>query len=181
MPLLIVGLLVAGFAVLDRVNLLVPLGQLASEVPAIPCHGRELAEGFTYKVRDPRRGEFVVFHARGHLGGTIVPDSHSRDLAVVKRVIGVPGDVVTWRSQRVYVNGRKADDIVTQPFTAVKVGPTQYFVLGDNRSFSQDSRDFGAVPRSAIFARVFLVWWPLEHVGAPGGRPPGPPPGNVCS
>jgi signal peptidase I len=99
---------------------------------------------------------------------------------VVKRVIGLPGDVVVGRAQRVYVNGSKADDIDTRPFTAVKLGPKQYFVLGDNRSFSQDSRDFGAVPRSAIFARVFVVWWPVGHFGAPGGRPPGPPPGDVC-
>ena len=175
-----VVVIVVAFVVLDRVNLLIPLGQLTSEVPAMPCDGHELAEGFTYKFRDPHRGEFVVFHARGHLGGAIVPDPHSRDLAVVKRVIGVPGDVVTAQSRRVYVNGAKADDVETQLFTAVKVGPRQYFVLGDNRSFSQDSRDFGAVPRSAIFARVFLVWWPLGHVGAPGGRPPGPPPGDAC-
>jgi signal peptidase I len=179
-PLLAVGLLVVTVVVLDRVNLLVPLGQLTSEVPAMPCNGHELGEGFTYKFRDPHRGEFVVFHARGHLGGTIAPDPHSRDLAVVKRVIGVPGDVVTVRSRHVYVNGQKADDIVTEPFTSVKLGPQHYFVLGDNRSFSQDSRDFGAVPRSAIFARVVLVWWPLGHFGAPGGRQPGPPPGDVC-
>jgi signal peptidase I len=180
-PLAAMAAVVIAFVVLDRIHLLVPLGQLTSEVPAMPCNGHELAEGFTYKFRSPERGEFVVFHARGHLGGTIAPDSHSRDLAVVKRVVGVPGDVVTVHSRRVYVNGQKADDIVTEPFQSVRVGPKQYFVLGDNRSFSQDSRDFGAVPRSAIFARVFLVWWPVDHFGAPGRTQPGLPPGDVCS
>jgi signal peptidase I len=178
--LVVVAALAGAVFVLDRVDLVTPLGQLSSENPAMPCNGHELAEGFTYKFRDPRRGEFVVFHARGHLGGTIAPDANSRQLAVVKRVIGVPGDVVTVRSKHVYVNGRQADGILTPPFPRVKVGPRQYFVLGDNRSFSQDSRDFGAVPRSAIFSRVFFVWWPLRHVGAPGGRQAGQPPGNVC-
>jgi len=180
MVVAVVAALAAAVFLLDRFDLLTPLGQLSSEVPAMPCDGHELAEGFTYKFRDPRRGEFVVFHARGRLGGAIVPDPHSRQLSVVKRVIGVPGDVVTVRSGHVYVDGQQEDGIRTEPFAPVKVGPSQYFVLGDNRSYSQDSRDFGAVPRSAIFGRVFLVWWPVGHFGASRQPRTGPPPGNVC-
>jgi signal peptidase I len=83
-------------------------------------------------------------------------------------VIGVPGDTVVGRGGRVFVNGHRADDIPTGPFTAAHLGPKQYFVLGDNRSVSEDSRDFGPVPRDTIFGRVFLIYWPLGRIGTPG-------------
>jgi signal peptidase I len=110
----------------------------------------------------------VVIHARGHIGGPDTPDPHARDLNLTKRVIGVPGDTVVSRNERVFVNGRKADDIPTAPFLTTHLGPKEYFVLGDNRSYSQDSRDFGPVPRNAIFARLVLIYWPLGRFGTPG-------------
>jgi signal peptidase I len=76
-------------------------------------------------------------------------------------VIGAPGDTVVGRNGSVFVNGRMADDIPTAPFRSTHLGPKQYYVLGDNRSESQDSRDFGPVPRAAIFARLILIYWPL--------------------
>jgi signal peptidase I len=149
----------------------------SSEAPTFACDDRGIAEGFTYKFRDPRRGETVVFHARGHIGGTVVPDPDARDLGLMKRVAGVPGDQVVGRDGRVFVNGIKFDDIKTGPFPRVDLGSNDYFVLGDNRSFSQDSRDFGPVPRSAIYGRAIFVLWPLKHVGTLPSRKTGPPPG----
>jgi signal peptidase I len=91
----------------------------------------------------------------------------------------VPGDTVEGRDGGVFVNGRKADDIETSAFATVKLGDDEYFVLGDNRPYSQDSRDFGAVPRDAIFARTVLVVWPVGRLGVPTydktQRPPGGP------
>ena len=178
--LALIAVLGGTFFILDRTSLLVPLAMngTSSEVPAIPCNGRALAEGFTYHFRDPRRGEMVAFHASGEVGGVITPDANSRELAVVKRVIGIPGDQVVGRNGRAYVNGFKTDDIVTAKFKAVDLGHDEYFLLGDNRSYSQDSRDFGVVPRNAIFGRVFLVYWPLGDFGSPeirhAGKPAGP-------
>ena len=180
----ILGVLAVAFGVLWFTGLLVPLESAgtSSMAPTIPaCDGRTLAEGFTYKWRDPHRGELVVFHASGTVGGPVTPDADSRDLSLTKRVVAIPGDEVQVRDGNVYVNGFKIDDIVTKPFPRVEVGVDEYFVLGDNRSFSQDSRDFGAVPRDAIFGRVFMVYWPLGDLGSPEIRHEGPPPGEgVC-
>jgi hypothetical protein len=98
--------------------------------PALPpCNGQVLVEGFTHHFRDPHRGEIVMFHAAGSIGGDIRPDPHSRDLQINKRVIGIPGDTVTGRSGWVYVNAHRADEIPTAAFPAVHLGPKQYFVM----------------------------------------------------
>ena len=169
---------------LDRADLLTAgnAGGTSSMAPTLPpCNGETIAEGFTYRFRDPRRGEVVVLHARGRIGGTLVPDPASRDVALNKRVVGIPGDTVSGHDGRVFVNGRKADDIVTdEGFSPVRLGPDEYFVLGDNRNFSQDSRAFGPVERDAIFARVFLIVWPLGRFGVPGYDKHHVPPGPQC-
>jgi signal peptidase I len=170
---------------LDRADLLTEgsAGGTSSMAPTLPpCNGRTIAEGLTYRLRDPQRGEIVVFHARGRIGGAFFPDPDSRELAINKRVIGVPGDTVSGHDGRVFVNGTKADDIVTEVgFSPVHLKSNTYFLLGDNRSYSQDSRDFGPVDREAIFARVVLIYWPLGRFGVPGYKKTGTPPGPACT
>jgi hypothetical protein len=80
-----------------------------------------LIEGFTYRFRDPRRGEIVNFHIRGRIGEPVAPDPFGSEF-IAKRVIGVPGDIVTWRNARVLVNGKKADEIPTSEFASVRLG-----------------------------------------------------------
>jgi signal peptidase I len=177
-----VAILAGVFFVLDRVSLFVPIAAdgtsgMASAIPA--CDGRALAEGFTYKFRDPRRGEVVAIHAQRE-AGRVTPDPDSRDLALASRVIGVPGDQVVGRAGRVYVNGIKVDDILTPPFKLVDLAGDRFFVLGDNRSVARDSRAFGPVADDAIFGRVFLVFWPLGDFGPPEGRHAGRAPGELC-
>jgi len=139
----------------------------ASMAPTIPaCGGGAIAEGFTYRFRDPHRGEIAVFHASGELGGTFTPDA-SASGGLEKRVVGIPGDTVVGRGGWVLVNGNRADAIRTPEFPAVHLEDDEYFVLGDNRTFSQDSRDFGPVRRNAIFARTVLIYWPLGRFGVP--------------
>lgn len=152
-----------------------------SMAPAVPpCNGKILVEGFTYLFRDPHRGEIVMFRARGRVGGNIIPTAHHYNLQINKRVIGVPGDTVIGKNNRVYVNGRKADDIPTESFPAVHLGSKQYFVMGDNRGVSYDSRAFGPVPRNAIYARVVLNVWPLGRFGVPRYSKHQVPPGPLC-
>ena len=182
-PIATVVALVVIAVVLQTTGLVVSTvgGKGASNAPTIPaCNARTLSEGFTYHLRDPHRGELVVIHARGQIGSPITPDPDARDLNLTKRVIGVPGDTVVGRGERVFVNGTKADDIATAPFPSTRLGAKQYFVLGDNRSESQDSRAFGPVPRAAIFGRVFLIYWPLGRFGTPGYDKKLVPPGEVA-
>jgi signal peptidase I len=171
-----------GLVVLDFAELLVPVrtDAQASMDPTIPaCDGRALAEGFTYKLRDPEQGEIVVIHAAVGPDGRIQPDRDARDLVLTLRIAAVPGDRIVGRDGRVFVNDVKFDDIVTQPFPAVDVGGDQYFVLGDNRSASVDSRLFGPVLRNAIFGRVFVVFWPLRDLSFRMHPVAGVPPGAV--
>lgn len=181
-PIAIVLGLIAVAVTLQVTGLVVPVvaGPGASNVPTIPaCNGRYVAEGFTYKFRDPHRREMVVIHARLDPGGTVTPDPDARQLNLTKRVIGIPGDTVVGRNERVFVNGMKADDIPTDPFPSTRLGPKEYFVLGDNRSESQDSRAFGPVARNTIFGRVFLIYWPLGRFGPPVYNKNLVPPGEV--
>ena len=177
---IVIGVLVLLVALTLTELLVFVGGRGTSMAPTVPaCDGRGVAEGFTYRFRDPHRGEIVVFHASGEFGGDFTPDPNASG-SLEKRLIGIPGDTVVGRGGRVLVNGTKADDIETPPFPSVHLGRDEYYVLGDNRTFSQDSRDFGAVPRDAIFARTVFIYWPLGKLGVPPYDKDAVPPGDVA-
>ena len=128
--------------------------------PTLRSGERLLVDKLTYRFRDPVHGEIVVFR-------------YPRDPShyFIKRVIGVPGDQVAIRSGQVYVNGvRLEEGYLDSPTLGAdrvyNVPPGSYFVLGDNRNNSQDSRSpfVGFVPRSHIVGRAFLRYWPPSRV-----------------
>src|SRR5436309_13220418 len=169
-------------AVLAGFGYLIPIGAAgaSSMGPTVPgCDGRVLAQAFTYKLHGPHHGDIAVFRVNGSAARGFQPDVDG-DHDLVRRVVGVPGDVVSAHDGYLEVNGERYDDLVTKTFKQVELAGDEYFVIGDNRSASQDSRSFGPVPRDAFRGKVFLVYWPLHDVAVPGGPPAGRPPGNVC-
>jgi signal peptidase I len=115
-----------------------------------------------YPFHPPNRGDVVVFR---------FPKDESRDF--VKRVIGVPGDKVEIRDGRVFVNDRAIQEsYVTGPSTCAppktcqtRLKDGEYFVLGDNRGASNDSRDWGPVHLDNIIGRVWVSYWPFSELG----------------
>ena len=127
---------------------------------------RVLANRFIYRFRDPRRGEIVVFETppkarlRCGAGGTFV-----------KRLIGLPGETVRVTDGQVYINGKllpepyiRPDRRDHNPTQTIHVPKGQYFMMGDNRQQSCDSRQWGAVPRANLIGEVFAVYWPPKRI-----------------
>lgn len=128
----------------------------------------------TYKMRDYRRGDVVVFKS-----------PHNPDIEYIKRIIGVPGDVIMVKDSEVYVNGRqlKEDYIAAKTnlweggFSkngeGAKVAEGMLFVMGDNRPRSSDSREFGPITQESVIGQVFYRYFPPSKVGAiPNPFPP---------
>jgi len=136
-----------------------------SMMPALKNQERIFINKFTYRfgLGSIQRGDTVVFW---------YPLDPSK--SYIKRVIGIPGDRVRIDSGRVYVNGRKlVEDYVADPDNSSwpsaardqAVPPGRYFVLGDNRSSSSDSRSWGFVPRANIYGKAVFAYWPPEQMG----------------
>jgi signal peptidase I len=107
----------------------------------------------------PERGDVVVFES---------PTSPGRDF--IKRIIGVPGDKVQIRDGVVYINDEPLDETYTTGPTNCPCGPwtiegDHYFVLGDHRSNSSDSRQFGTIIEGSIIGKAWFSYWPLSDVG----------------
>jgi signal peptidase I len=180
--LAIAVIVVAVLIVLDFAELLLPASAddaaMADTIPA--CDGRVLAQGFTYRFFDPEPGHVVTVRAAVTDEGEIVPDPDADDRTLVLRVAAGPGDVIVARQGLVFVNDVKLDDLETEPFGPITVPNEQYFLLGDNRSAAIDSRTFGPVLEGAIFARVFMVFWPWRELTFRLGQGSGASPSAVA-
>ncbi len=129
--------------------------------PNLHNEERILVDKWTYLFHAPARGDVIVF---------IAPPDPSSDY--VKRIIAVPGDMITINNTTVIVDGvtlqepyidpkRQGNPYFNNVIHNLTVPPGKYFVLGDNRGGSSDSRDWGFVPRENIIGRAALVYWPF--------------------
>lgn len=125
-----------------------------------------LTNKIEYKLRDPKRGDVVIFKS-----------PRNKDIDYIKRIIGEPGDRVGLKEGSFYVNGAKLDETYLSPGTYVSggnylregseiiVSEGRYFVSGDNRGHSSDSREFGPVPKEDFIGKAFFRYWPFSEAG----------------
>ena len=128
-------------------------------LPTLKPGDRIFANKFIYRFREPRRQEIIVFKW---------PVDPKRRF--IKRLIGLPGDRVKIVEGQVYVNDKPLEEDYTlersyTDFPEVKVPKGHYFMLGDNRNNSEDSRFWGFVPQENIVGKAFVIFWPLNRMG----------------
>lgn len=142
-----------------------------SMVPNFQNEDYVLTDKITYRLRQPERGEVVVLHAPPSAN---CPAGTGCDF--IKRVIGLPGETLEIKSGKVFISGQELvenylpEHYQTNPgdYTrsgAVKLGEDEYFVVGDNRPYSSDSRAWGPINKSMIIGRAFFRYWPPETMG----------------
>jgi signal peptidase I len=158
-----------------------------SMVPTLAVGQRVLVDRVTPRFASPKRGEIVVFHPpagaeEGNCGdlGTpndqpcAEPTNQRSDTNFIKRVVGVPGDELKVVDGRVYVNGRPQAEAFARPDAdcpicdlpqPIKIPPEQFFMMGDNRGQSADSREWGPVPEHWVIGRAFFTYWPPDRIG----------------
>jgi signal peptidase I len=127
---------------------------------------RVLACRFCYRISSPQRGDIIVFktpplaQVRCGAGGTFV-----------KRLIGLPGETWSEKNGYVYINGKRlkepyiqADRRDNRTIRPIKIPAGHYFMMGDNRNSSCDSREWGTVPRANLIGKVFAIYWPPSRI-----------------
>lgn len=142
-----------------------------SMVPTFESGEYVLTDKVSYKLRDPQRGEVIVFHAPETAN---CPKGTGCDF--IKRVLALPGETVAVSNNSIIVNGQPLSEVYipdsyqTLPgeFTkgrTVTLGPNEYFAVGDNRPYSSDSRAWGPITKDDIVGRAFFRYWPPPVVG----------------
>ncbi len=127
-----------------------------SMLPVLQPGDRLMVVKAAYWFSDPARGNVII----------ISDDFQPEEGALVKRVIGLPGETIECKGGVVYIDGKPIEEPyvqgTTHDFSATEVPQGFYFVMGDNRQGSSDSRVFGPVPRQDIIGRVCFRYWPLS-------------------
>lgn len=142
-----------------------------SMVPNFQSGDYVLTDKISYKIGEPKRGDIIVFHA---------PDSahcaKGTGCDFIKRILGLPGETIGIRDGRVFVNNQPlAEPYVPADFEtlpgaytqngSITLSADQYFVSGDNRPYSSDSRSWGPITKDEIVGKAFFRYWPPQAVG----------------
>jgi signal peptidase I len=132
-----------------------------SMMPSLDDQERIFVNKFVYRLEPIERGDIVVFR---------YPRDPSKSF--IKRVVGLAADRIQIDAGRVFVNGKLLDEDYVprayedqRSYPEVVVPPDSYFVLGDHRSLSNDSRDFGSVKQSYIYGKAVFGYWPMDKMG----------------
>ncbi len=160
-------LIVVGVVLFVRVFIASPwLVSGTSMLPNFQDYNYLIVDRLTYRLSAPERGDVVVFG---------LPQMPSRDL--IKRIVGLPGDTITIMGNAVRIQDKTHPDgfILDEPYLdpsdlggidqqVTTLGPDEYYVLGDNRRVSSDSRIWGVLPRSNIIGKVALRLFPFNEI-----------------
>lgn len=132
-----------------------------SMLPELRDQDRLFINKFAYHFEHISRGDVVVFH---------YPLDQTK--SYIKRIIALPGDTLRITDGQVYVNGKRIAEPYVPPryrddrsVPKMVIPPNEYFVMGDHRSISSDSRDFGPVKRDLIYGKAAFVYWPADNMG----------------
>lgn len=125
-----------------------------------------LTDKISYRFRNPERGQVIIFKA-----------PKNPDIDYIKRIIGLPGETVKVHEGFIYINGNKLPEPYLRDQTTIlgngflsedqeiTVPEEEFFVMGDNRPHSSDSREFGPIPKNSIIGKAFIRYWPLSDLG----------------
>lgn len=128
--------------------------------PTLKEHDRILVSKLNYYFQEPERGDIIVFK---------YPKDTRRNF--VKRVVAVGGETLAIKNSNLYINGRLIPENYLPPglrfadFGPVKVPEGSYFVMGDNRNNSDDSRVWGFLPKDLIVGKAIIIYWPPQRIG----------------
>jgi signal peptidase I len=151
------ALLLRGFVVQPY---FIPSGSME---PTLQINDKVLVNKLAYDFHPVHRGDIIVF-------GKPADDYSPGIKDLIKRVIGLPGETISASGGSVYINGQKLNEpwlpkgTITGDFTPVHIPPGEYFVMGDNRGNSADSRVIGPIAKKLIVGRAFLIVWPLSRI-----------------
>ena len=130
---------------------------------------RVIANRLVYRFHEPERGDIIVFESPPQVKAACDASG-----PFIKRIVGLPGESVSMRAGHVFINGTRLSEPYLRPaYRGSETGswglnPSGgYFVLGDNRSMSCDSRSWGVVPRANIIGRAEVIYWPPTRLSPP--------------